>query len=164
VSGARLVEATDAHFAWMLGEAAAPDGLSLPPGGIDAPWVLRWTRRNLARLGQPGSWLIVADGEVVGLCGHKTGPDAQGAVEIGYGVAAERRRQGHATRAVALAVQSARCDGRIRRLVAETALRNLPSQRVLEANGFVRTGTSVDDDEGDMIVWGLETPCREGGG
>jgi RimJ/RimL family protein N-acetyltransferase len=157
LSAASLIEATDAHFAWMLGEAPAPDGLTLPPGGVDAPWVLRWLRGNLARFGQPGSWLIVADGEVVGMCGHKTAPDARSAVEIGYGVAPERRRLGHATRAVALAVAAARRDRRVRRLVAETAVGNLPSQRVLAANGFVRTGTSVDDDEGDMVVWGLDT-------
>jgi RimJ/RimL family protein N-acetyltransferase len=152
-----LIEATDAHFAWMLGEAPAPDGLRLPPGGVGEPWVLRWSRRKLARFGQPGNWLIVADGEVVGMCGHKTAPDAKGAVEIGYGVAAERRRLGHATRAVALAVESARNDIRVRRLVAETAVGNLPSQRALETNGFVRIGTGYDDDEGETIVWSLET-------
>ena len=156
VSGAILVEAMDAHFAWMLDEGPPPDRLSLPPGGIDEAWVLRWLRRNLARFGQPGNWLVVADGEVVGLCSHKTGPNADGAVEIGYGVAATRRRLGHATRAVELAIRAARSDPRIRRLVAETAVGNRPSQRVLEANGFAKTGTSVDADEGDMIVWSLE--------
>jgi RimJ/RimL family protein N-acetyltransferase len=78
-------------------------------------------------------------------------------VEIGYAVAAERRRRGYASHAVALAVQAARSDARIRRLVAETAVGNLASQRVLEANGFAKTGASVDADEGEMIVWSLET-------
>ena len=45
MSGAlRLAPATDAHFAWLLGETAAPAGLGLPPGGIDEPWVYRWLR------------------------------------------------------------------------------------------------------------------------
>ena len=156
VSGADLVEATDSHFTWMLGESPSPDRLGLPPGGIDEAWVLRWLRRNLASFGQPGNWLVVAEGEAVGLCGYKTAPSADGAVEIGYGVAATRRRLGHATRAVELAIRAARSDPRIRRLVAETALANLPSQRVLEVNGFAKTGTSVDADEGEMIVWTLE--------
>jgi RimJ/RimL family protein N-acetyltransferase len=156
VSLVELIEATDAHYAWMLGEAPPPDDLTLPPGGIDAPWVFRWLRRNLARFGQPGNWLIVAEGEVVGLCNHKSAPGEGGVVEIGYGVAAERRRRGYATQAVALCVRAARGDPRVRRLTAETALGNLPSQRVLEANGFAKTGTSVDADEGDMIVWSLE--------
>jgi RimJ/RimL family protein N-acetyltransferase len=156
VSQARLIEATDGHFAWMLGEAPPPARLSLPPGGVDEACVLRWLRRNLARFGQPGNWLVVAEGEVVGLCSHKTAPSADGAVEIGYAVAAERRRLGHATQAVSLLIRAARRDPRIRRLVAETAVGNLPSQRVLEANGFAKTGTGVDADEGDMIVWALE--------
>jgi RimJ/RimL family protein N-acetyltransferase len=53
-------------------------------------------------------------------------------------------------------ILAARRDPRIRRLVAETAVGNLPSQRVLEANGFAKTGTSVDADEGEAIVWTLE--------
>jgi len=93
-----LIEATDAHFAWMLGEAPAPDGLILSPGGIDELWVYAWLRRNLAALGPATSWLMTADGEVVGLCSFKTAPDADGFAEIGYGVAPERRRLGHATR------------------------------------------------------------------
>ena len=49
-----------------------------------------------------------------------------------------------------------RRDDRVRVLTAETALANLPSQRVLEANGFVQTGRGMDDDEGETIVWRLE--------
>jgi len=150
-----LVPAIDAHFAWMLGEAIAPGDLRLPPGPVDEPWVLQWLRRTLPKLGGCGSWLVVADGEVVGMCSYKNPPDAKGDVEIGYGVAPERRRLGHATRAVSLLVEAARLDERVRALTAETALGNLPSQRVLEANGFVQAGRGMDDDEGATIVWRL---------
>jgi RimJ/RimL family protein N-acetyltransferase len=156
MSGLRLVPATDAHFAWLLGEGEAPDGLSIPPRGVDAPWVLRWRRRIQPTLGERGGWLMAARGEVVGLCGYKGPPNAVGVVEIGYAVARERRRLGHATRAVALVVEAARQDPRVGAIVAETALANLPSQRVLMANGFAEVGRSVDDDEGEMIVWRLE--------
>jgi RimJ/RimL family protein N-acetyltransferase len=152
----RLIPAADAHFAWLLGEADAPDALRQPPGGVDEAWVLRWLRRNLARLGQPGNWFVVAEGEVVGLCSYKTAATADGAVEIGYAVAPERRRLGHATQAISLLIGAARDDPRIRRLTAETAVGNLPSQRVLEANGFKKTGASLDAYEGEMIVWTLE--------
>ena len=156
MSGLVLVPAADAHFAWMLGEADAPDDLRLPPGGLDAPWVFKWLRRTLPTLGGYGSWLMVAGGEVVGLCSYKRAPGADGVIEVGYGVAPERRRLGHATRAAALLLAAARQDPRVRAVTAETALANLPSQRVLEANGFVQTGRSTDDDEGETIVWGLE--------
>ena len=155
--GTQLADATDAHFAWMLGEiAAAPDGLRLQPGGLDEPWVLEWLRGVRRRIGGPGSWLMVADGEVVGLCGYKNPPDAKGGVEIGYGVAPERLRRGHATRAVAELVAAARLDQRVVRLFAQTALSNQPSQRVLEANGFEAVGRGDDEDEGETIVWRLK--------
>jgi RimJ/RimL family protein N-acetyltransferase len=98
---------------------------------------------------------MVAEGEAVGLCSYKAPPDAEGDVEIGYGVAPERRRLGHATRAVSLIVEEAKRDERVRAVRAETALANLASQRVLEANGFVQTGRGMDD-EGQTIVWRLE--------
>jgi RimJ/RimL family protein N-acetyltransferase len=151
------VAASDAHFAWMLGEAAeAPDGLRLPPGGVEDPAVLGWLRRGL-----PGvacrSWLMTAGGEVVGLCSHKGPPDAQGEAELGYGVTAERRRRGYATQAVALMVAAARADPGISALTAQTALANLPSQRALEANGFAKVGTAHDPEDGDLLVWRLDT-------
>jgi RimJ/RimL family protein N-acetyltransferase len=58
---------------------------------------------------------------------------------------------------VALLVQRARDDPELRVLIAETALANVASQRVLEVNGFARVGRSVDGEEGEMIVWRLET-------
>ena len=155
MSGPLLVPARDEHFAWMLGEAPAPDGLRRPPGGVDEPWVFTWLRRNLKRHGG-GSWLMIVDGEVVGMCSHKTAPDGQGAVEIGYGVASERRRLGYASRAVAEVIVDARADPRIRTLTAGTALANAPSQKVLANNGFALTGEHKQDaDEGEVVVWAL---------
>ena len=156
MSGLALIAATDAHFAWLLGEAEPLEGLRLPPGGIDEPWVFKWLRRTLPTLGGCGSWLMAANGEVVGLCSYKVPPNGEGSVEIGYGVAPERRRLGYATRAVTLLLAAARVDERVSALTAETALANLPSQRVLEANGFTQVGSGMDDDEGETIVWRLE--------
>ena len=155
MSGPTLVPSTDAHFAWLLGEAESPDGLRIPPGGVDAPWVLKWLRRTLPKLGGYGGWLMVADGEVVGLCGYKWPPSQAGDVEIGYGVAPERRRLGYARQGTALILEAARQDPRVRAVTAETALANQPSQRVLQANGFFQVGRNTDDDEGETIVWRL---------
>jgi RimJ/RimL family protein N-acetyltransferase len=151
----RLLAARDAHFAWMLGESDAPDGLRLPHGGVDQPWVLRWLRRGLRQRGRR-QWLMLAGGEVVGACGYKAPPNEVGEAEIGYGVAPERRRRGFATRAVDLLLEAARDDAQVRVITAQTALDNLPSQRVLEANGFAAIGRAHDADEGEMIVWRLE--------
>ena len=47
-------------------------------------------------------------------------------------------------------------DARVSALVRRTALANLPSQQVLDANGFADVGRGMDDDEGETIVWRLE--------
>lgn len=156
VSQVELIPATDAHLAWMLGEAGAPDALTLPPGGVDTPPILRWVRRTLPTLGGYGSWLMVADGEVVGLGGYKWAPSAAGEVEIGYGVAPQRRERGYAGQASRLMLEAARADSRVRALVAETAVGNLASQRVLAGAGFFKTGRGWDDEEGETIRWRLE--------
>ncbi len=151
-----LVPATDAHFAWMLGEAEAPGGLRLPPGHVDDPVILKWLRRTLPKLGGYGSWLMVADGEVVGMCSYKWPPTEAGDVEIGYGVAPERRGLGYARAASQLLLEAARRDPRVRALIAETALGNIASQRVLAASGYFKTGRGHDDEEGETIRWRLD--------
>ena len=152
----RLVPARDAHFAWMLGEAAAPEGLALPPGGVDTPPILRWLRRTLPQLGGAGSWLMIDAGEVVGACGYKHAPTPAGDVEVGYGVAPERRGRGYARLAGGLLLEAARADPRVRAITAETAVANAASQRVLAGQGFFKVGRGWDDEEGETIRWRLE--------
>jgi RimJ/RimL family protein N-acetyltransferase len=97
--------------------------------------------------------MMVADGEVVGLCGCKGPPSESGEVEIGYGVAPSRRERGHATAAVRALLEAVGREADVRAVVALTALDNVPSQCVLLRNGFVRTGTQPDPDDGEVIVW-----------
>ncbi len=154
----RLVAATEADFAWMAGEAGAASlsGLALPPGGVEAPEVLGWLRglaETLRREHDRGVWLIAADGEVVGLCSYKAPPDAEGSVEIGYGVAASRRGRGHATRAVAALLVEAAADPKVRVVTARTSVANVASGRVVERNGLVQTGRSWSEDDGALIDW-----------
>jgi RimJ/RimL family protein N-acetyltransferase len=152
-----LVAALDEHFAWMLGEAIVPTaGLRLPPDGVDSAEILRLLRAMNTRLreaGCEGSWLIVAGDEVVGLCGYKLPPLPDGKVEIGYGIARGCRGNGYASRAVSAMLEQARNDTSISIMTAATATANVVSQHVLERNGFVRTGTSYDPDDGELIWW-----------
>lgn len=152
-----LIEAVDAHYAWMLGEIPSPfPELRLPQDGVDSPGILRLLRtmtNRLANAGCRGSWLIVADHEVVGLCGYKQPPSAEGKVEIGYGIAMGRRDRGYASRAVEGMLDHARRDPAILAVTAATAVANIVSQRVLERNGFEQTGTSYDPDDGTLIWW-----------
>ncbi len=59
---------------------------------------------------------------------------------LGYWVRADRVRQGHATRAVGLAVAHAFGALGLHRVQAETLPENTASQRALERNGFTRYG------------------------
>ncbi len=129
----------------------------LDDGPLEDPAVLRWLRDRAARL---PSWLMVDGDEVVGACGYKTAPEADGWVEIGYGVAETRRGRGHATRAVAEMIALAAADPHIRALTAQTAVANTASQGVLARNGFTQVGESIDAEDGQMIVWrlGLAAP------
>jgi RimJ/RimL family protein N-acetyltransferase len=154
-AAALIVEVGDDDFAAMLRGERLERGYALPPGGVDDPIVLGHVRAIAARLhaaGCRGAWMVVAGAEVVGLCGYKHVPTGSGIVEIGYGIAATRRRRGHATRAVAAMLAAARKDG-VRVVLAETVVDNRASQRVLERNGFRRAGTRSDPEDGELILW-----------
>jgi RimJ/RimL family protein N-acetyltransferase len=153
-----LVELMDSDFAAMLRcDANVRVGLASPPGGVDDPGVLAHVRRLAAHLLRDGyaggQWMMVAGGEVVGLCGFKTPPSADGEVELGYSVAASRRRRGHATAAIGAVLEAAQHDPALRVIVAVTAVDNIASQCVLERNGFERVGTHADPDEGEAVLW-----------
>lgn len=156
----RLHEVTDDHFAWLLGERPAPDGLTEPPGGVDEKFVVSLLRDLTAALHQAGCrshWLVVDGREVVGLCGFKRPPSSSGEAEIGYGIAESRRSRGYATRAVALMLAEGRKEG-ASTLVAETAISNPASQLVLERNGFDRIGARSDPEDGNLIIWARILP------
>ena len=155
--GSRTVlrEATDAHFAWMLGETPSIDDLTLPPGGVgdNATLVLlQASARKFGACGRCLSWLIVSGNEVVGLCGFKEIPH-EGIAEIGYGIAFARRNLGHASRAVREFMAEISDDPTIHTLVAETPVTNIASQLVLARNGFKLAGERADAEDGELLLW-----------
>lgn len=104
----------------------------------------------------PASWIMVEEGEAVGLCSIVKQPSADG-IDIGYGVSPSRRMLGFGTAAVGALLVWGRQDERVLFVRAETSTHNLPSQRVLEVNGFERVGERVDDEEGELICWSIAT-------
>jgi len=154
----KLIPGTDELYAWMLGGVAPVPNLTLPPGGVTPAPVLEMLRemvKPVRAAHNGGDWLILEGGEVVGLISLKAPADANGMVEIGYGIAEARQRRGHASAALALMLQELAHDTSIRTLTAETAVANFASQRVLEKNGFVRTGMRADPEDGEVICWRL---------
>ena len=110
---------------------------------------------KVGRVIQPSAWLIVEDGEVIGLCSIMRLSPA-GEAEIGYGIAPSRQGRGAARGAVAAVIAWARADPRIKRVTADTSVDNGPSQRVLQGNGFSRVGERHDEEDGPLFCWALD--------
>jgi RimJ/RimL family protein N-acetyltransferase len=144
-----LIPPTNADFEWMLGRSPSRPNFKVPQGGVAEDFVIEEIARIAARqrdVEYEGTWMIVENDEVVGLCGHH-GPPVDGTVEIGYNVAPARQRRGYATRAIELLVENARERDDIETVIAQTAPDNIASQRVLEHNGFARAGEGISDGE-----------------
>lgn len=153
-----LLPGTDDLYAFFLGAPSPVPGLRLPPGGVAPTAVLEMLReamKPVRTVHGVGDWLILDDHEVVGLISLKAPADSAGTVKIGYGIAACRWGLGYASAALALMLNELQRDRLIRTITAETSLANIASQRVLEKNGFVRTGSRVDPEDGDVICWRL---------
>ncbi len=95
---------------------------------------------------------IVVDKLIVGMCGFKNIP-VDNSVEIGYGIIPSQQKQGFATHAVKLLLKEAFSKFEIKTVFAHTAISNHPSQRVLEKNGFIKQGSKIDIDDGDVFIW-----------
>jgi RimJ/RimL family protein N-acetyltransferase len=149
-----IQEAHDADFEAILA-GQAPPGLRLPDSLLEEPNILSMLRALASEIRPsfaPASWMIIHEGELVGLCSLVRAP-ADGALHIGYGIAESCRRKGHASAAVADLLLWLRADARAKTCNAETSIGNLPSQRVLETNGFIRAGTRMDAEDGELICW-----------
>ena len=138
------------------GEALA-DVARMPPdqrAEVSPVWLAR------VRSGNADVWTLGfvmvdrATGGAIGSCGFKDGPDADGMVEIAYGVAAEHENQGFATEAAQALVECAFSSGRVRVVRAHTFAEENASTRVLKKCGFQLLGQVVDAEDG--LVWRWE--------
>lgn len=85
------------------------------------------------------------DGVVVGNCGWRGAPDADGSVEIGYLLVPAARRRGYGTEAVAAVIaESLRNEG-VRKITAVVEVSNVASRRLLTRLGFQVTGSAPPD-------------------
>ena len=92
---------------------------------------------------------------VIGGCGFKGRPRADGIVEIAYGVAPDHRSKGYATEAAAALVAFAFSYDQVRVVRAHTFSDANASTRVLAKCGFQSVGEVIDPDDG--VVWRWET-------
>jgi len=95
-----------------------------------------------------------SSGTVVGRCGFKGPPAADGVVEIAYGVSPEHQGKGYATEAAAALVSYALSHEQVRTVRAHTLPQPNASTRVLAKCGFHRVGEVIDPEDG--LVWRWE--------
>jgi RimJ/RimL family protein N-acetyltransferase len=152
------VELLDAALA---GDGALAQALGHPvvPGWCGYTEALSPTRNALAADPSRAAWgarfFLAGDpAELVGWGGFK-GPPTDGVVEIGYEIAASRRRQGLAGAAVAAMLAEAFADRRVGAVIAHTLPVRNASNRLLERVGFAHDGEAV---EGEETVWRFRLP------
>lgn len=143
-------------------------GIALAPHERTAVTIAADTVRFLASSGAATPWVgyLALEGpirRVVGTCGFKGGPDADGAVEIAYFTFPGEEGRGVAVAMAAAMVQLASAAGPDVAIVrAHTLPERNASCRVLEKAGFHRAGNVVDPEDGP--VWRWERLVRDGGG
>ena len=160
-----VIRVEPATLPWLEALAEGDDvftarfGAPVVEGWAPVPEAISFALRD-ARAGAPAAWgvhlLFDDDGALVGNGGWK-GTPADGAAELGYAVALERRCRGIATAAVRELVARARV-ANLQLIVAHTLPERSASTTVLGRCGFVHVGESVDPDHG--TVWRWELPLE----
>jgi len=144
-----LIDAPDAF--------AGRHGLVIEAGACAPAFIYE---RALANMQVAPDWaavlstrLYVLDGErIVGAGGVKAPPNAEGEVEIGYGMAPAYQGRGLATQAARALTDEALAHGATR-VLALTAPGNVASWRLLERIGYRRDGEQQDTDDGPVWRW-----------
>jgi ribosomal-protein-alanine N-acetyltransferase len=123
-------------------------GMTFPLGWPDdaaARQGLEWHLRHLRADRAQRAWRIRVMVEhetslVVGSVNLKGPPDAEGDVEIGWGVNEDRRRRGYAFEAAAATMTWAAGQAGVRLVSATIPETNLPSQALAQKLGMIRRG------------------------
>ena len=147
------------------------DGGSLP-FAVPADWPdehdARFLRLRIGQLQEQPERLawpvcaIVREGEMVGHIGFHGPPGinarrAPDAVEVGYTVFPEHRRQGIATEAVRALLEHTYAQG-VGRVIASVSPENEPSLALVRRLGFVEVGRHWDDEDGEELEFELVSP------
>jgi RimJ/RimL family protein N-acetyltransferase len=92
------------------------------------------------------TWSRRATGRtLIGGCGVKGPPDANGIIEVGYGIVSEFQRQGFATEAASALIGWTLRDPRVKRIDAETFPNLVPSLGVMRRLGMTSLGAGSEE-------------------
>ena len=147
-----------------LVEGHPPDSLTAlgafyGSGAVSPQWIAALRRAAGVDAWRHGFFVRERGSEqVIGAAGFKGPPDADGMVEIAYGIVPACEGRGFATEAARALMQFASADPRVQLVRAHTLPEPNASTRVLTKCGFVHVGDVVDPDDGP--VWRWERPTR----
>ena len=132
--------------AWMVSESSvrtwqyrAVQAIRTP---VDLPWItgVLWDDEEQVAVGQSG---------------FHAAPDADGMVEVGYGVDPAYRRRGYARAALEIAIDRSRSEPDVRTLRATVSPDNEASLALIRQYPFVHRGEQWDDEDGLELVYEL---------
>jgi RimJ/RimL family protein N-acetyltransferase len=124
-------------------------------GDVSPAWLEKLRESQPVDVWLHGYWIVEKDSNaVIGGIGFKGPPDADGMVEIAYGIVASRQRRGYATEAAAEATAFALKQPGVEHVRAHTLPENNASTRVLRKCGYTYVGEVVDPEDG--LVWRWE--------
>jgi len=126
----------------------------------------KWLKQlRAARAADPWTFgfavLMPSVGEVIGAAGFKGPPDADGMVEVAYGIVPTWQGKGCATAALNKLMAFASGNDRVHGLRAHTLPENNASTRVLMKNGFTKLGEVIDPEDGRVWRWERTRPSAE---
>jgi len=90
---------------------------------------------------------------IIGFCSFTGPPDADGMVEIAYGIAAGYRGRGYATQAAQALIVHALASGQVRVIRAHTLPQKNSSTRILEKCGFTFVDEFMHPEDGAIWRW-----------
>lgn len=165
----QLVPLEERHkiaFGRGAGGLAALLGARVPEGWPHFPEAFVPAEAGQPGFAGPSDWpgllfLNPAEGLLVGNGGFAGGPDAQGAVEIGYEIAPACQNRGFATEVVQALIDYAFARPAVRAVVAHTLAEPNPSNRVLQKVGMSFAGALDDPDLGTIWRWQLDRGAYE---
>jgi ribosomal-protein-alanine N-acetyltransferase len=165
-------EVVDACLAGDLPRAGRLLGVEIPRELLDEPAALKFARAQLDADPRYPPWSIraivcVATQQMVGHIRFHSPPDpdylrpfARGAVEFGYHVFVEHRRQGYATEAAGGAMDWAQATFGVGRFIVCVSPDNAPSLSLIARLGFAEIGKHEDEIDGvehiylrDVAAW-----------
>jgi RimJ/RimL family protein N-acetyltransferase len=145
-----------------LAGANAASPVPLTEWMVSESSVHTWQFRSVQSIETPEDlpWItgILWDEEeqlAVGQSGFHAAPDADGMVEVGYGVDPAYRRRGYARAALEIAIERARSEPAVRTLRATISPDNEASLGLIRQYPFVHNGEQWDEEDGLELIYEL---------